>query len=458
MLYTLKGEEWHPGQYISFLYHGSVPENNPLPGGFDYSTWLKQKSIHRVQFTQKYEIICTLNTINYPRRLIFRIQKGIQEVYKTYLKNKVTRGLIEALIFGIKDELEESTTKIYADTGTIHVLAVSGLHVGLLFMGMQLITKPIRKKWPKFAIQMAGLWLYVFICGAEPSILRAGIMLSVVAWGKSIKKNTSVFNNLGLAGILILLFQPNELFNAGFLLSFLAVGGIAWLHPILCRILAFKNTYLQKIYEFSMVTLAAQIITLPVTIHLFHRFPTYFLISNLLIIPLTTLITFGGIILLLISPVTVASELLGDLIEKTIGLCNAIAQHMSQWPGAIINDIYITIPELIFLSATVIYCILAFGDLCKHYLKIAVVMATLFYMSHTARICIQEIQSENISLTYHKTTIQLFIRGRHAKAYIQFYKKRTPKTIHNIYSFLKERGIREIILTEKTNFPDKFQP
>lgn len=450
MIYISGKNTITPGKYLSFIYRGRQVSEPLLPAGFQFKTWLKHQNIERIQHLKAKDQLIVYPFQSACRKNITKLQNKIQEIYRIFIGSKNESAVAAALIFGIKDELNEDIVADYAATGTLHVLAVSGLHVGLVFLCMQLLAKPIRNRHGKLIFQLIGLWLYVFICGAEAAVLRAGMMFSMIAWGRSIKRRTSIYNNLGLSGFILLFIDPNELYNIGFLLSYTAVAGIAFLHPLLCQLKEFKHSPLQKGFEFAMVSVAAQLATLPVTLLYFHQFPVYFLISNFIIIPLTTLITYGGILLLLLSPCFFAASLTGKGLYHLINLCDRLNAHMSQWPYANIQHIYGSTIEVLIFSISLVFLVWALSCKSPKKLLLSGFLFSLFLAINGYRYMVTSMRTETICIKNSQVNIQIYIRGHAAKSYISYSGTRNKYTLKNVEDFLYENGVKKISIIENT--------
>lgn len=312
----------------------SSPKN---PGSFNYKIFLRRKGIFHSSYLRKNQFKNLHNNHGNPILLkVYAFQNFVHQVLKQNLSKPGEIGIAEALLYGYDKDIEDDVTDAYSKTGTLHVLAVSGMHVGLIFMILSWIFKPLEKlKKGKRLIpilQIVGIWIYAVICGLSPSILRACVMFSFVIMGKQIKRSSNPFNSLSASAFLLLVIDSNLLYNVGFQLSYAAVGGILGFYPYLYHMLNFSNKLLDEIWKILAVSLAAQTLTMPISIYYFHQLPNYFLLANLLIIPLTTIIIYAGIILLIISSFSGAAHWLGYLIAWLIKLTNGTAQFIANLP------------------------------------------------------------------------------------------------------------------------------
>lgn len=233
----------------------------------------------------------------------------------------VDRSLAHALLLGDRDKLEPELIEQFSTSGIIHLLAVSGLHVGLIYQGLILIfalflPKPEKRKGAGLLIILI-LWAYAIITGFSPSVCRAALMLSIGVLGGIIRQRKLPFNTLFGAAILILAFDSKLITNTGFLLSFSAVAGILLSAPLLKNVQFIQLSFARQVLGASVISISAQLVTLPVVLHTFGKFPVYFLPANLLAVPLATIVSFCGFLSLLFSRIAY----LGDVLTWVCMMC-----------------------------------------------------------------------------------------------------------------------------------------
>ncbi|OYU96853.1 MAG: hypothetical protein CFE21_00775 [Bacteroidetes bacterium B1(2017)] len=340
----------------------SSPKN---PNTFNYKAYMARRGIFYQQFLNSNRWILIHNNKGSPiLAWAFGLQEKIQVVLKQYLHKPEDIGISEALLYGYDKDIEDEIIDAFSKTGTLHVLAVSGMHVGMIFMLLSLLLKPLEKiKKAKSLIgilQLLGIWAYSVLCGLSPSILRATLMFSFVIIGQLIRRTGNPINSLAASAVALIWFDPEIIYNVGFQLSYAAVLGILVFYQDLYLLLTFKYKLADEIWKISSVSLAAQILTMPLSIFYFHQIPSYFLPANLLIIPLTSLLIYLGIALLVISPVSTLSMYLGKLISALISLTNLIAKEIANMPGAYIDSIvwepiHIVCFYLLFISLGIFF-------------------------------------------------------------------------------------------------------
>lgn len=244
-----------------------------------------------------------------------------------------------ALLVGEEVSIDEEINTAYAATGTLHVLSVSGMHVGLIFFLLSYLLKPLLS-WKHgihvyYPVVMILVWAYAFVAGAAPSITRAAMMCSFFLMAKWIDRKNQGFGALGASLFLILMMNPFSLFEPGMQLSFFAVLGIIWLQRPILRLWVPKNVLAFKAWELTSVSLAAQLTTLPVSLYYFGQFPNYFIVANLVVIPLTTACIYTLILQVCLTPVAIACHGLSIVNSWLLKLSNRIVMEIKDWPFAV---------------------------------------------------------------------------------------------------------------------------
>ncbi len=395
----------------------SAPKN---PGAFDYKKYMAHKGIFQAAYlTNKDWFTTGLNNGNKMMQWVIFSQTFIRTCLQNYLDTEEEIAISEALLYGYDKDIDAITIDAFSKTGTLHVLAVSGMHVGMIFMLLGLFLKPLeRKKQGKLLaalIQLLGIWAYSLLCGFTPSILRATVMFSFVIVGKQIKRGGNAFNSLAASAQFLLLFDPNMLFNVGFQLSYAAVLGILGFYPNLYFLFTFKQRISDEIWKIIAVSIAAQMLTLPMSIFYFHQMPNYFLLANLLIIPLSSLIIYLGIFLLAISWWPLAANYIGILIGFLIHCTNAIAKWIAELPYSYTDGLFWTPLEIscFYFSLICLMVYLSKRDVFQLKIVLGILLllqAQTFYLNYTSS------QNKKL-LIYHCNSHSLVQYIEQSKAY-----------------------------------------
>lgn len=313
------------------------------PNQFDYARYLTDKQIYGQIYVSKAEI--TINK-KIKKDIWFYtslLQTGIIDNLEKAKFNKTEMNVALALILGQKQEISSDIIQDYQYAGVTHVLSVSGLHVGYIMLFILFILKPIpnTKKGSllKLITILISLAFFAIISGLSPPVLRSVVMFSFLATGNHLHRNTNIYHTLLVSILLILLFEPYFLFDAGFQLSYIALFSILWLQPLLKSIWLPKNKIAKYIWEALTVSFAAQIGTFPICLYYFHQFPALFFVTNILILPVLSFIMIVGIVVMLISAFTSCPVIIIQIFERSIFLLNYIIHYVASFESFVIKDI-----------------------------------------------------------------------------------------------------------------------
>ena len=323
-----------------------------------------------------------------------------------------------AILLGYDDNLADEVRKNYVAAGSMHILCVSGMHVGIIYLLASFLLGFLnRKKWQKTLKQvlLLGLiWFYALIAGLSPSILRASLMISFVIIGEAIHRKGFIINSIAASAFVLLCINPNNLFEIGFLLSYAAVMGIVVLQRPIYNLLYVKNKLLDKAWQITAVALSAQIATIPFTLFYFQQFTTYFWLSNLFMTPISFIVVISGMILLLVSWIPYLNTLVGYLVWGAVYVMNWVVSRIESIPYSIIKGLYINDFEFAVLLVALLLLMLTFM-LRKRRLFIVMLASLLVVMtSLTIRMYNSDHQQGMtvFSLRNH-TAIDYFRGGEH---------------------------------------------
>ena len=332
-----------------------IPRN---PAQFNYKNFLLNSNITAQQYLQSinWKLILISDNISL-RKLAFVYQKKLLTHLERYFQNEEL-AVISALLLGYKDLLDRETIMIYSSSGAMHVLAVSGLHVGIIYLLLNSLFLFFEKfkygKYLKAVFLILSLWAYALLTGLSPSVLRAATMFSFIIIGSALNRQTNIYNTLAASAFVLLLYNPYILLQVGFQLSYAAVLGIVYLQPKLYKLMYIKYWLLDKIWAITTVSIAAQLATFPLGMYYFHQFPNYFLLSNLFVIPLATFIIGGGILLFVTSVIPFLSGYLAWGVNKLLMLLNFSVQWVEHLPYSLSLGISITVLETIIVYTIII--------------------------------------------------------------------------------------------------------
>ena len=315
------------------------------PGEFDYRGYAARHGLYHTIYVSRDQVIVTgSETLSLLDQFLTNLRIRTLGILRKYLAGdtRIT-GLAEALLIGYTLDLDREISQEYSRAGVIHVIAISGLHLGLIYTMLAWLCSRIplvrKRVWLSVAITLICLWIFALLTGASASVLRSAVMFTVLGVGKMIGQKASMYNSLAASALLLCVYDSNYLWDMGFQLSYLALIGIAWLQKPIYRLLYIRPKAGRYLWEMASVTLAAQIFTTPLCLYYFHQFPVYFLVTNLLVVPLSTIVLCTEIFLLLSAWWPPAALLTGKLIVWQIGLMNAIVDHSNHLPGALVENI-----------------------------------------------------------------------------------------------------------------------
>ena len=333
------------------------PPLNPYQ--FDYKSYLKDLGIyHQLQLLEtNYLVIENSSKTKYG--IAASIRSKIISKLRQANFGEEELSVIQALLLGQRNDISEQTYNNYKNAGAVHILAVSGLHIGILLLLLQFVLKPLellpKGKTIKLIFIVLLLWAFALLAGFSASIVRAVTMFSFVAYALYLNRPSNTFNILALSMFSILLvINPMLLFQVGFQMSYAAVFAIVWVYPMLQRFWFPKNKIVRKIWQLLSVSVAAQLGVLPISLFYFHQFPGLFFISNLLIVPALGLILGMGILTIILAFINLLPQWLVDTYNSLIGLMNAVIEWVAQQETFIFKNISFDLMQLLLSYGIII--------------------------------------------------------------------------------------------------------
>ena len=288
------------------------------------------------------------------------------EILRASLLDKLTRfnvtdreyAVAGALLLGFRSGLDQDLRNSYAASGAMHILAVSGLHVGILYIFLIWslgIFKHFKFYIPARLITILLLiWAYAIVTGLSPSVTRASTMFSFLILARSSKRNTNIYNTLAFSAIIQLIADPFVLFLAGFQLSYLAVAGIAFYQPRFYSLLRVKNPFARKIWALITVSFSAQLLIFPLIIFYFNQFPAYFLLTNIFAIPLAMIILYSGFSFFIISGLPYISTGIAYVLDNALRVLNLMTEIIGNLPYSQFSGIVISFPVMFIVYGIIL--------------------------------------------------------------------------------------------------------
>jgi len=329
------------------------------PREFNYKRFMGFRNIYHQAFFEKEDWLLYEEDKGNPLMAgVLQLRGSLLSILRNYVKDDQAYAVSSSLILGLREKLDDELIKAYSSSGAMHVLAVSGLHVAIMFQIFSylffFLDKNSRLKTFKSLIIVLIIWGYAALTGLSPSVLRAAVMFTFVALGSNMKRITNIYNMLAGSAFALLLYNPYYLMEVGFQLSYLAVIGIVMLQPKIYPLYYTRNWVLDKVWMITAVSIAAQVATFPLGLLYYYQFPVYFLVSNLFVIPVSTAILYLGVLLFGVFWIPGINQLVGFLLEKSLWLMNWVVLTIDALPYALLQGISISVPESWFIYASLL--------------------------------------------------------------------------------------------------------
>ncbi|HEX2933921.1 MAG TPA: ComEC/Rec2 family competence protein [Bacteroidales bacterium] len=368
ILYFQKGEEvktLQAGDVIgAYLYPNIITNMSSAKGGFDYASYLLKKGIRYSAYVKNGDWqVVERDQLFILNKWAIECREGLLSLFRSVGFKGRELGVLSALTIGYKIDLDQETLQAYSASGAMHILAVSGMHVGLIYIVLSWLLTFLRRvrfgNVIKAVLLVSMVWYYAFLTGLSPSVLRASVMITFLGLGQLTNRRVNTYNSLAIAAFVLLLINPVDLLDVGFQLSFLAVLGIIALYPVINNWVG-SSYAVNQIWSLVAVSMSAQLATFPLSLYYFHQFPNYFLISNLVIVPLATLVIYGSICLLVLSAVKLLLVPFGLVLYYMVWFLNEIALWIERLPLSVWHNIDLNVYQLLVWYALTLFVILYF--------------------------------------------------------------------------------------------------
>lgn len=327
----------------------AAPEsiNRPLnPYQFDYAEYMEGQNIfHQLVLKGNYIKAGQAKNFSYYSE---SIRNSLINSFKIHNYSANTLEVIKALLLGQRQDMDKELNDSYINAGVIHILAISGLHIGILYMLLNFLLKPLKRMGSKgriinLVIILSFLWMFAVISGLSASVVRSVVMFSFISIGLFFNRSTSIINTLAVSMLVLLLARPGFLFDVGFQLSYAAVFSIVLLEPLYRKIRISKYKAVNYFTDVVAISVVAQIGVLPLSLYYFNQFPMLFPVANLIIIPLSTVALVTGLVVLFLNfvapPLTIYA---GMLLDFVITGMNNFIRVIASLENFVIKDISFT--------------------------------------------------------------------------------------------------------------------
>ncbi|MBY0481315.1 MAG: ComEC family competence protein [Chitinophagaceae bacterium] len=387
------------------------------PGSFDYQKYCALQQIHYQSFLSEKGYLKINSHINHSVLFyLYKTRDDILTILRKAVPGTKEKSVAEALLIGYKDDLDKTLLRSYSNTGVVHIIAISGLHLAMIYGLLIWLLKPFgNKKWTTYsrsAIIFFVLWGFSFITGGAAAILRSAVTFSFMLISNCLGYKNNTINALAASAFCLLVYNPFLLWDIGFQLSYAAVLSIILYGNYISNWFYFKNKLLQKLWQLNAVTLSAQILTLPIILYQFHQFPNLFLFSNFIVVPLSGFVLYAEILVLLFSPFNLLMNWMGSITAFLIGEMNGVIERTSRIPFALTENIHMSLVQTILLYAAIIAIVYWLLQKKRQALYVALSLLSViqilncFYFyesSHQKRLVVYQIPKQSFLEIYSGT-------------------------------------------------------
>ncbi len=363
-------------------------KNSGNPGAFNYQRYASfQQIFHNVFLKEKDWVKLPGTDINRFRQFIFSAREKILAILQQYITNgKDELGIAEALLIGYTNDLDKDLVQAYSNTGVVHIIAISGMHLALIYGMLILIFSKIpginKSKFLQAVLILSCLWIFSLLTGAAASVLRSAVMFTFITIGKFFFRQSSIYNSLAASAAVMLCYNPYYLWDVGFQLSYLAVVGIVAFQKPIYNLIYVKNKALDYIWQATALTTAAQILTFPVCIYYFHQFPLLFLLTNLVAVPLSTGILYAEIFLTAFSWIPFVGKIAGWVTGFLLSVMNKFILWINLLPFAVWDKIPANVASTWLLYALVVFAAAWLLNKNKKLLRLSMACLAGFLLIH----------------------------------------------------------------------------
>lgn len=334
-------------------------KNSGNPGAFDYKRYCLFHDITGQVFVKNNEyVVLPANNSNWLHKELFSLRNATIKSLQEHIPGNIEQGVAEALLIGYREDLDKDLVQAYSNTGVVHIIAISGLHLGMIYAALVWIFSFFKRyrftQIIKPIVILLILWTFTLLAGAVPSIMRSAVMFSIIIIGELMSKKKNMYNILAVSAFCMLVYDPFTLWDVGFLLSYAAVISIITFQRPIYNWLYYRNKMLDWVWSLASVTISAQVLTIPIVVFYFHQFPNLFLITNFIAVPLSGIILWVEMIMLALSFIAPVAKLLGFLLSYLIYGLDSFIENINFLPFSVWSNLQLTAFQTWMLYATVI--------------------------------------------------------------------------------------------------------
>lgn len=471
-------------------------QNLGNPNEFDYQAYLSRQNIyHQIYLTKTDWFLTEKSSTQLLKKISFQARGVLLDVIRSFDFEPSEFAVASAILLGYDEYLDPDLRQLYSGSGAMHILCVSGLHVGIIFMIFNLLFAPLKRiKYGEYLVSgllIVIIWFYALVTGMSPSVFRSATMFSFITIGMALKRKNSTYNSLIASAIVLLISDPLLILHIGFQLSYMAVLAILFVQPLLSALVDSKYSLIRKIRDLISVSIAAQLGVFPIAIYYFHQFPNYFILTNLLVIPLSFMILVSGFLTISVFIIGLGSSFVGlfakNILYYLLFSLNSSIQFISHLPIAVSKNLYFSSLDTFIVYLIILFLLCAFTMKSKRYLIISlgafiVLMGYNIFMRYPinrqSQLIIYNIPKSSVmaiqkgrkcmiyadSSTKETKSYERYVSGSHFKSRIKYHELRSldsigpmeDSTISNLVVFSNKSLFiidhRALIPSNKTHF------
>lgn len=398
--------------YLSGLIDTLKPPLNP--DAFDFRAYLARQGVYHQLFAPIGAWRIDSGHQQLPLTLV--LQAFCLKVLAKHLPSGDTYAVGAALIMGERSQLSQEIKQAYSNSGAVHVLSVSGLHVGVLAIVLRFLFGHFarNKKAQKLGLglELGSIWLFTLITGAAPATLRAAVMFSMIIGARAVVRQYNIWNILAASAFALLCWQPNLLWDIGFQLSYLAIAGIVAFQPWIYERWSAPNLGLDYVWKLTSVGLAAQLSTGPLSIYYFHQFPLFFWLSGLVAVPLSGLVLMLGLLLFLLEALTIPAQWIGQILSWSIQLLNGLIVAIHELPQAVISGFWWNAAATLGMYGVLALVCVALYRRKLHWLNMALALMLMWALAQWPGIFRAQTQRQLVCYHVSKASVLDLFQGR----------------------------------------------
>lgn len=464
ILYFAKSDgisKLRPGSRIISDARPDFIRNSGNPNSFDYKGFMERRGIRRqIYLSDKHWY---QESDDPGPGLIIRAEKTRDRLLAVYRANHLEGNVLEilsALTLGYKKSLDPEVKQVFSNSGAMHVLAVSGLHVGIVFLAFNTVFSFLKRKRMTRVVYLAGalivLWGYAFLTGLSPSVQRASLMFSLVQVGQSLRRPVNTYNTISASALILLVINPRLIADVGFQLSYAAVLGIVYFQAKMGSLLSSRNRILNYILGLFTVSIAAQIGTAGLSYFYFRQFPVWFWITNLVVIPAALILILFGVSILMFGWIPVISGLLAKVAGRIVETVYELLHWVESLPGAIYTGFGFDGKSLLIYFFVIFAFVMFLESRRPHYVLIMIFLSGLFVFNTSCLDWKFNHQSEIIIYDLPEPTIHV-IHGRVNYLIVPDSMKQDAVNGNEILNVVKARNLnRPICIGFNEKFSDRL--